>query len=966
VAVGAWSASAAASAPEHNPISTRIVALGPKAERLIVGFKRTRANTVTTTVKRLSQVQGVAVSQARTSTRDVANLLQRTGLSVTRSRQITPSMHVLYLTKTLYGADVLNVLNKLRADSAVAFAAVDGRRYPVDVPNDPLFAPTPGTANGQWYFDTPSSSATVEGVTTEDLSATDAVSAWNITTGSTGIVIADVDTGVRFDHPDLLRAGLGGRLLPGYDFVGEDYDPNSGAPLGTYLMANDGDGWDPDPSDPGDWVSESDLSNALFADCTVEDSSWHGTRVVGIFGAITDNDIGIAGMTWSSWILPVRSLGKCGGYDSDIIAGIEWAAGLTVTNADGSAVTANPYPADIINLSLGGGTDSCSSSDGAAYESALTSVTSAGILVVIAAGNASGAVELPGNCAGVVSGVMAIAGLRNVGTKVGYSSFGPEVSVSAPAGNCINTSGACLRSIDTTSNLGTTFPGTNSYTNETNENLGTSFATPMVSGIAALMRAVNANLTPAQLAARIEASASVFPANTGNLPVCPNLDASTDECSCPASGECGTGMANALGAVEAAQQPIAAVSIPSTISSGANATFNASGSAAACGRSIASYAWSATGGVSIVSGGATASVAVLPGNGTLTLTVTDSAGATDTTEIAMTASSATSTAPSSAGSSPCPAALSVAPAPPTLSQAFSPASVGETIASTLTITLKNANAFSLTQSTLTDTLPSGLTTASSLAASTTCTGAYAKVSAANGVITLSDANIPAQGSCSVTASVTGSAAGTYTNTLGANALATGPGGGNTSSSAATLTVTVPNPPTVTEAFSPTNVAVNATSRLTITLGNSNAYALGSLALQDTLPSALTVQSSPAAATSCGGTLAASADSVSLSGGAIAASGSCTVSVTVASGAAGSYTNTIAAKAVTATPGNGNTAQASATLTVNASGGGGALSWLDLLQLGALVLAARARRRKGKSPPCPPASSYLAFGKHLPL
>ena len=82
-------------------------------------------------------------------------------------------------------------------------------------------------------------------------------------------MIADVDTGVRFDHPDLLRAGFGGRLLPGYDFVGEDYDPTNGAALGTYLIANDGDGWDPDPSDPGDWISTTDTQNALFANDTV-------------------------------------------------------------------------------------------------------------------------------------------------------------------------------------------------------------------------------------------------------------------------------------------------------------------------------------------------------------------------------------------------------------------------------------------------------------------------------------------------------------------------------------------------------------------------------------------------------------------------------------------------------------------------------------------------------------------------
>jgi serine protease len=178
------------------------------------------------------------------------------------------------------------------------------------------------------------------------------VSAWGITTGSAGVVIADIDTGVRFDHPDLLRAGFGGRLLPGYDFVSEDQNSSTGAPLGTYLIANDGDGWDPDPSDPGDWIDSADQTNALFpaSSCPIADSTWHGTRVMGILGAVTNNDVGIAGMTWNSYLLPVRALGKCGGYDSDIIAAMQWAAGLSV-----SGVPDNPYPASIINLSLGGG-----------------------------------------------------------------------------------------------------------------------------------------------------------------------------------------------------------------------------------------------------------------------------------------------------------------------------------------------------------------------------------------------------------------------------------------------------------------------------------------------------------------------------------------------------------------------------------------------------------------------------------
>ena len=165
-------------------------------------------------------------------------------------------------------------------------------------------------------------------------------------------MIADIDTGVRFDHPDLLRAGLGGRLLPGYDFVAEDQSPTNGAALNTFLIANDGDGWDPDPSDPGDWINSSDQANTtLFpaTDCAIADSSWHGTRVVGILGALTNNGVGLAGMTWNPYLLPVRALGKCGGYDSDIIAGMHWAAGLSVTG-----VPDNPYPARIINLSLGG------------------------------------------------------------------------------------------------------------------------------------------------------------------------------------------------------------------------------------------------------------------------------------------------------------------------------------------------------------------------------------------------------------------------------------------------------------------------------------------------------------------------------------------------------------------------------------------------------------------------------------
>jgi serine protease len=91
-------------------------------------------------------------------------------------------------------------------------------------------------------------------------------------------VVADIDTGVRFEHPDLLAVAAGGNLLPGYDMI-SDVD-----------VANDGDGRDADASDPGDWVTQAELSqvDGPFHACdpSPEDSSWHGTQVAGIIAAL--------------------------------------------------------------------------------------------------------------------------------------------------------------------------------------------------------------------------------------------------------------------------------------------------------------------------------------------------------------------------------------------------------------------------------------------------------------------------------------------------------------------------------------------------------------------------------------------------------------------------------------------------------------------------------------------------------
>ena len=790
VASGASSVASAA-AQEWNPVRSHPVEIGPQASRLVVGFRATAGNSIVKEIKS-RRPQAIHIVQAQTSRADVASLLQRTGVATAGSRQFSPSMHVVFLEKTLYGADVSTVLDKLRADPAVVFADVDERRYPHALPNDPLFVPT-ATASGQWYMLTPSTATP-----TSDAAATDAVSAWGITQGSSGTVIADIDSGVRFDHPDLLRAGFGGRLLPGYDFVGQDLNSANSAPLGTYLVANDGDGFDPDPSDPGDWIDSTDLMNtAVFPskNCSVENSSWHGTRVMGVLGALTNNDVGIAGMTWNPYLLPVRALGKCGGLDSDIIAGIMWSVGMTVYDDSGNPVPANPYPADIINLSLGGTGGSCPTD----YSTLVSQLTGMGVLVVASAGNESGPVDIPGNC----PGVLAVAGLRNVGTKVGYSSLGPQVGIGAPAGNCVNTTAGspCLRSIDTTVNEGLTSPGANGYTDQSNTNLGTSFAAPIVSGIAAMMHAVNANLTPPQLIARIEGSATPYPqpVTTPATPQCSNTSSSSVECACTTT-TCGAGMVNAFKAVKAALNPIAAVKIPAGFTSGSG-SFDAGGSAPACGATIASYAWSSTAAIHIVSGATGSVVNVMAsGAGTLTLVVTDSSGNQDTAIVTFTASSATTPAPATAGSaaSACVAPMTVTPVAPMVGMAFSPASVAANVPAVLAVSFTNTNGFALTQSGITVSLPAGLTLGSQAPAST-CGGAALSLSSTAGSVTLSGANIPANGSCDVSFGVTSAADGVYAASIPANALMTGPAGSNAAPASATLTVTA-------DASGPTGVA----------------------------------------------------------------------------------------------------------------------------------------------------------------
>ena len=524
-------------------------------------------------------------------------------------------------TQSLRGTGLTSsrLAEQLSALPDVEWAVPDQRRHIRALPNDPLFAdnqPVATPVAGQWYLRAP---------TALFVSAINAVAAWDLTLGSPAITVAVLDTGILSAHPDLAGKlqpnGLGGY---GYDFVHD------------IPTANDGDGRDASSEDPGDGTTLGECSPGERA----ENSSWHGTRVAGLIGAATDNGIGMAGVGRNIMLLPVRVLGRCGGYDSDIIAAMRWAAGVTTDVGSGVAL-ANIHPAKVINLSLGA-TGACPAS----YRDVVAEVNAAGVSVVAAAGNENGlAVDAPANCAGVI----AVAGVRHVGTKVGYSNIGPEVSLSAPAGNCGN-SVTCLYPLLTISNTGTaaplTAPTAYIYTaGGANASFGTSFSAPLVSGTVGLMLSLNPALTPGGVKSILQSSARAFPSSGGEAAAtaCHAPDGTSQiECYCTTS-TCGAGLLNAAGAVARAFDPTAvATSSNATPSAGSFVTLDGSGSVAYGGRSITTYQWTIVAGASNASfAGAsnTTSVtlnALAAGNVTLQLAVTDNTGATATNRTSIT------------------------------------------------------------------------------------------------------------------------------------------------------------------------------------------------------------------------------------------------------------------------------------------------------------------------------------------
>ncbi|MEO8346092.1 MAG: S8 family serine peptidase [Betaproteobacteria bacterium] len=505
--------------PDPLTIMAKLARTQPPVTRLMVKFRDsalTRAS---------AQNQSLAAPQ-------LDRLSQLAGQPIAHERAMGGGAYVVRLMQALPADQAYSLAKYLETDPSVEFADPDLRMFPTLVPNDPQYA-------NQWHYMSPPG----------EIGGANLPPAWDLTTGSTNIVVAVIDTGI-LPHPDLV-----GRTLPGYDMIADcalanDAQPGPCTWSGSPSYAPNFTSRDANAADPGDWVTANESTGFgtsappynWFLNCGASNSSWHGTHVAGTIGAVTNNGTGVAGINWVSKIVPVRVLGKCGGYTSDIVDGMTWASGLSVPGAP-----ANPNPARVLNLSLGG-----SGACGSGQQNAINAMIAAGTTVVIAAGNDNDNYALynPGNCNGVIT----VAATQRQGFKAHYSNYGAGVEIAAPGGGKDFPSGTYYRVLSTL-NSGTTTPVANDpfYTGYA----GTSMATPHVVGIASLLLSRNPSLTPAQVLSKIQTTARVFPISAGNT-----CDTGTTRppsanwvsCTCT-TAICGAGIIDAGAAVAATAPP---------------------------------------------------------------------------------------------------------------------------------------------------------------------------------------------------------------------------------------------------------------------------------------------------------------------------------------------------------------------------------------------------------------------------
>jgi subtilisin family serine protease len=299
------------------------------------------------------------------------------------------------------------------------------------------------------------------------LSAINAAAAWDIQKGDPGVIVAVVDTGVDVQHPDLKQN----------IWVNPREIPNNGIDDDNNGCVDDVNGCS--------FVSDSSPGCENVSNGFVNDDIGHGTFVSGVIAAASNN-IGMVGVARNVHIMPIKVLDCYGAGDS-----IATARGILYAAHNG---------ARIINLSLGGVEDAQIVVD------AINEATNDGVLVVAAAGNdGKGTVSFPARLPNVLA--VAATSIANPGQRAPFSNWGPEIDVAAVGEDVVGTLPA--------SRCGYLLPCLDAGPYAKGD--GTSFSTPQVSGLAALMISLNPALTPAQITSTIEESATALvPGSTPN------------------------------------------------------------------------------------------------------------------------------------------------------------------------------------------------------------------------------------------------------------------------------------------------------------------------------------------------------------------------------------------------------------------------------------------------------------------
>lgn len=481
VSMGGHAAFAATPSPGTIVPMSQPAASSDSGARLIIKYR----DAATSETAKLTSVRAAAsragVVQARKGTMVSA-------LGASHMRKLAVGADLIKLSISLSDAQMKNLLREIAADAAVEYVQVDRMMHPVDdftapvamagvlaggsvgpamTPDDPRFA------THQWHLNNPDGGI-------------NAPAAWDISTGQ-GTVVAVLDTGILPGHPDM---GSGTHILEGYDFITDTFVSRRAEAVRVAGALDQGD-WNP-------------VAGECYAGSPVRNSSWHGTHTAGTVAELTNNGIGGAGVAFDAQILPIRVLGRCGGYTSDIVDAMVWASGGTV-----AGVAANANPAEVISLSLGG-SGACEAVEQAAIDTAVAN----GAIVVIAAGNDNGntANYSPGNCANVVT----VGATRITGGRASYSNYGAGIDLSGPGGGGGQDTGngGWDGYVFQAGYSGTTTPTSGAY--QYAGMAGTSMATPHVAGVAALVQsALVANdkpaLTPAALEALLKETARPFP-----------------------------------------------------------------------------------------------------------------------------------------------------------------------------------------------------------------------------------------------------------------------------------------------------------------------------------------------------------------------------------------------------------------------------------------------------------------------